>query len=66
VPYPGEELEWMATTAFNRAVDYYCLQDDAACKLWATKAMEIASFCPDKGALRHQLERNLLALKWNT
>jgi hypothetical protein len=56
----------MATTAFNRAVDYYCLQDDAACKLWATKAMEIASFCPDKGALRHQLERNLLALKWNT
>ncbi|KAJ9649388.1 sporulation-specific protein 22 [Coniosporium tulheliwenetii] len=41
-PYPQEELEWLAATAFNKAVDFYCVDDDARCRLWAEKALNLA------------------------
>lgn len=52
VPYPQEELEWLAATAFNRAVDFYCVDDDARCRLWAEKALNLAENAGDGGALR--------------
>jgi hypothetical protein len=63
-PYPAEELEWIATTSFNRAIDFYCATDDEACKNWAGKAITIASFCPDDGALQNLLQEKLLGLNW--
>ena len=41
-PYPAEELEWLATTTFNKAVDFYCASQSAECRRWAEKALSIA------------------------
>jgi len=65
-PYPVEELEWIATTAFNRAVDFYCAGEDVLCKNWAAKAITIASLCPGDGALQGLLEQKFLGLSWDT
>ncbi|KAI9770778.1 MAG: hypothetical protein M1840_003028 [Geoglossum simile] len=51
-PYPPEELEWLATTTFNRAVDFYCASDDAACKRWAELALSVALFGDDQGIVQ--------------
>ncbi|KAF4535794.1 Tetratricopeptide-like helical protein [Lasiodiplodia theobromae] len=40
--YPQIEAEWLASTAFNRAIDFFCAGNDARCKVWAEKAMELA------------------------
>ena len=52
--YPSEELEWLASTAFNRAIDFYCTSHDAECRDWAEKALELSMFCED-GALHEVL-----------
>ncbi|KAI9820657.1 MAG: hypothetical protein M1827_005026 [Pycnora praestabilis] len=58
--YPTEELEWLATTTFNRAVDFYCASDDTACRWWAEKALCIASLSDDGGGLHSMLQSNTL------
>ena len=62
--YPAEELEWLATTTFNRAVDFYCVSQDAACKRWAEKALAVATTMSDGGQLRELLETKYLGLRW--
>jgi hypothetical protein len=62
-PYPSEELEWMATRSFNYAVDLYCAGDDYGCKNWAAKALNIAHYCTDAGALERTLQSKLAVLK---
>lgn len=47
--YPREELEWLASTTFNRAVDFYRVSADAECKRWARKAIEVAELV-DRGS----------------
>ncbi|KAF3008729.1 hypothetical protein E8E13_009809 [Curvularia kusanoi] len=63
--YPATELEWMATSAFNRAVDYFVSDDDAKCKLWAEKAMTVAQWLEDDGQLRDLLMGKFSALQFN-
>jgi hypothetical protein len=63
-PYPPEELEWLATTTFNRAVDLYCASDDAACKRWAELALSVALFVDDGGELHGLLQVNYLRMSW--
>ena len=62
-PYPAEELEWVATRAFNHAVDLYCSDDDEGCKNWAGQALNIAHFCADEGALEKLLQGKFAGLK---
>ncbi|OBT96970.1 hypothetical protein VE01_05545 [Pseudogymnoascus verrucosus] len=62
--YPLEELEYVATTAFNRAVDYYCTGEDDACRRWAEKAIGVAGFCADGGGLRNLLQEKLVGLQF--
>lgn len=62
-PYPNEELEWIATRSFNYAVDLYCAGDEDGCKIWAAKALNIAHYYSDEGALEKQLQSKLMALK---
>ena len=52
--YPAEELEWLATTTFNRAVDAYCASDEAACRARVEEALNIAQrlVSRDGGSLR--------------
>ena len=63
--YPGTELEWMATSAFNRAIDYYVRDDDAKCRLWAEKAMTLAQWLEDAGHLRNLLMEKFAALQFD-
>lgn len=61
--YPKVELEWMATSAFNRAIDYYVADDDAKCELWAKKAMTVAQWLEDDGQLQDILMEKYAALQ---
>ncbi len=65
-PYPIEEIEWVATRAFNHAVDLYCAGDDAACQRWAAKAINVAHYCPDDGILERLLQSKLVQLDFDT
>ncbi len=60
-----EELEWVATTAFNRAVDFYCTSQDAICRRWAEKAMSLADLSNDDGRLHRLLQAKYLGLTWD-
>jgi hypothetical protein len=40
--YPSDEIQWMATVAFNRAVDFYIASEEGDCRRWAEKAIELA------------------------
>ncbi|BCR88298.1 uncharacterized protein ACHE_40862A [Aspergillus chevalieri] len=61
--YPNEELEWLATVTFNRAIDFYLVSADEECKRWAGKAIEIADLVGyNHGALGRLLRANLAKL----
>jgi predicted dinucleotide-binding enzyme len=62
--YPATELEWLATTTFNHAVDYYVQENDALCQEWAQKAMTLAQWAEDGGALRDVLMEKFSGLTW--
>ena len=63
--YPEEELEWVATTAFNQAVDFYCTSQDASCRQWAEKAVSLADLNDDNGRLHRLLQEKFLGLTWD-
>jgi hypothetical protein len=54
--FPRDELAWLATTAFNRGVDLYCVQDEQNARLWAEKSMMLAGTAADGGALLKTLQ----------
>ncbi|KAF2143242.1 uncharacterized protein K452DRAFT_167927 [Aplosporella prunicola CBS 121167] len=64
--YPRDELEWLATTAFNRGVDAFCAGDDARCRMWAERALEVAARVSDGGALHKVLEEKYSGLRWES
>lgn len=63
--YPKTELEWLATTAFNRAIDYYVQENDEKAKRWAEKAFVVAQWIDDAGATRGFLMKRFSILKFN-
>ncbi|KAL1606688.1 sporulation-specific protein 22 [Paraconiothyrium brasiliense] len=63
--YPATELEWLATTAFNHAVDYYVQEKDEKCKLWAEKALTLADWGEDDNKLRDALMNKYKGLTWD-
>lgn len=65
VHYPVEELDWIATTTFNRAVDFYCTSQDEACRRWAEKAISLATLGDDGGQLHQLLQNKYLGLAWD-
>ncbi|KAH4247441.1 hypothetical protein HBI05_045310 [Parastagonospora nodorum] len=60
--YPATELEWLATTAFNHAVDYYMQENDEACTKWAQHAFVLSQWLEDGGALRDLLMEKYASL----
>ncbi|KAF2225046.1 meiosis protein SPO22/ZIP4 like-domain-containing protein [Elsinoe ampelina] len=48
--YPPEELEWLASTAFNTAVDRFCASDEDGCRVWAEAALNLAQKASGVGA----------------
>ncbi|CAL3972847.1 unnamed protein product [Diplocarpon coronariae] len=65
-PIISEEIEWMATKAFNQAVDFYCGGADQKSKDWADKALNIAHYCADEGQLERLLQSKLVELKFDS
>ncbi|PVH94353.1 SPO22-domain-containing protein [Periconia macrospinosa] len=61
--YPAIELEWLATTTFNHAVDYYIQENDAKCKEWAEKALALAAWAEGSN-LRDVLMEKYSELTW--
>lgn len=59
--WPEEELEWMATTSFNRAIDCYSVHQAERAKEWAAKAINLAHFCSD-GKLAEILQKKCAQL----
>ncbi|KAK4101092.1 SPO22-domain-containing protein [Parathielavia hyrcaniae] len=59
--WPEEELEWMATTSFNHAIDCYSAHEIERAKKWATKAINLAHYCHD-GTLEEILQSKYLRL----
>ena len=64
-PYPAEEIEWLATTAFNRSVDFYCACDDDGCRLWAEKALGLAQASGETIRLYRTLQDRYSSLRWD-
>ncbi|KAL8643064.1 MAG: hypothetical protein Q9228_000303 [Teloschistes exilis] len=63
--YPTEELEWVATTAFNRAVEFYSTSQDKTCRRWAEKAISLAELNNDGGLLHQLLQSKYMDLAWD-
>jgi hypothetical protein len=69
--YPAEELEWLSTTLFNLAVDYYVGEEEELGKKWARIAVELANRLAtspdvngDGGLLARVLRGKMIALGW--
>ncbi|PGH05766.1 hypothetical protein GX51_02737 [Blastomyces parvus] len=62
--YPEEELEWLSTTTFNRAIDFYTKPDDVSCRKWAQKALDLAGLMRDGGLLYKVLRERFEGLRW--
>ncbi|GIJ98495.1 hypothetical protein Aspvir_000612 [Aspergillus viridinutans] len=61
--YPSDELKWLATMAFNRAVDLYLASADEDCRRWGEIAFTLAGFVKDDGgALLRMLRQNYAKL----
>jgi hypothetical protein len=63
--YPATELEWLATTSFNHAVDYYVQENDNLCRVWAEKALTLAEWAEDGGRLKNVLVEKYKGLVWD-
>jgi hypothetical protein len=63
--YPATELEWLASTAFNHAVDYYVQEKDDKCKLWAEKALTLADWAESDNGLKGALMEKYMGLTWD-
>ena len=63
--YPGDELQWLATMAFNKAVDALLSNETGECSVWAEAALELARFAADNGALHaHLTQKREQASRW--
>ncbi|KAF1978032.1 SPO22-domain-containing protein [Bimuria novae-zelandiae CBS 107.79] len=63
--YPATELEWLATTSFNHAVDYYIQENDKSCKVWAEKALKLAEWAEEGSGLGRALIEKYNGLTWD-
>jgi hypothetical protein len=62
--YPEEELEWLSTTTFNRAVDFYLASEDTESRNWVQKALDLAGVMRD-GRLQQVLRSKAEELQWD-
>ncbi|KAK2606983.1 hypothetical protein N8I77_005697 [Diaporthe amygdali] len=61
--WPSEEIEWLASAAYNHSIDLWGRHERKRCTWWAQKAMSIAHFCDDEGHLEKTLQGKYANLK---
>ncbi|KAJ0124698.1 Testis-expressed sequence 11 protein [Diaporthe amygdali] len=61
--WPPEEIEWLASAAYNHSIDLWGRHERTRCTWWAQKAMSIAHFCDDEGHLEKTLQGKYANLK---
>ncbi|KAG7115783.1 hypothetical protein HYQ44_007525 [Verticillium longisporum] len=61
--FPPEEVQWLATVAWNHAVDYWRLRNDEECKLWAQLVLELVQYAADGGHLGQQIQEHYAKLE---
>ncbi|KAF2281473.1 SPO22-domain-containing protein [Westerdykella ornata] len=62
--YPETELEWLATTSWNHAVDYYAQENGEKYRMWAERAINLAEWAEDGGGLAALLMKKKSELAW--
>jgi hypothetical protein len=62
--YPSDEVEWLAATSFNRAVDFYCASDDVNCRIWAEKSLTLSAVAGVGIGLHQVLTEKYQELRW--
>ncbi|KAJ9210312.1 hypothetical protein DTO166G4_8087 [Paecilomyces variotii] len=62
--YPDDELEWLATMAFNRAVDLYLASADEDSRRWGRKAIELAQLVQYDGGCLSRLLKDRFDKLW--
>jgi hypothetical protein len=65
MPYPDDEVEWLAVMAWNHVIDLFLAGNDDESKKWAVRAMELAHYVSD-GLLEAQLQEKYQGLKWES
>lgn len=58
-----DELEWLATTSYNHAVDLHCASDDAGSQQWGEKALALAMAVGPKSGLHELLQTKWLQMR---
>ena len=53
--FPETELQWLSTTAFNKAVDHLSAGCHEISETWIKGALELARYAADEGALHANL-----------
>ena len=64
-PYDAVELEWLAATTFNCAVDFYSAGDEANCRVWVETALSLAGEASDGGQFLKILREKYSTLSWD-
>jgi hypothetical protein len=62
--FPQIELEWLAASTFNHAIDFYSAGDDENFSVWATSALQLAEKARDGGVLAGLLRERFSKLLW--
>ncbi len=62
-PLPRDEVEWIAATAFNEAVDWFGGGEEERAREWADRAINLAHYCNDEGSLEAILQEKYLLLQ---
>lgn len=60
--YPKEEVEYLATSTFNRAIDAYIASDREGCSRLGQIAVELAESMADDGAMKGIMTKRLVSL----
>ncbi|KAI5369758.1 putative meiosis specific protein Spo22/ZIP4/TEX11 [Septoria linicola] len=61
--YPESELQWLATTGFNHAIDLIASGQRENVKKWLDAALEVARWAQDNGTLHAILSNNRKAVE---
>lgn len=61
--WPREELEWIATVAYNHGLDLSGQDDEEGAKRWVETAMNLAQYNDDGGAIQTNMYDNFMSLQ---